>query len=235
VSKTNEPAAQRAPGNREGFVPRAGIIAFTCGLLLLAAVTLYSLWAFWPLGLEIVPGNPERRRISYLGLTDFTVSTERIYFITVALAGALGGVVHTLRSFSMYVGTRQLRWSWVPFNLLLPVVGALGGTLFYLVFRAGLFSSSTSTSDASPFGFAAIAALVGLFSGAGGGEAEADRQASLHGSSQVPTRPLRRGDQTRDTHEHVLRCPPRLATLTQPRPPSPSGRVGSSLAVSAWP
>ena len=32
------------------------------------------------------------------------------------------------------------------------------------MFRAGLFSSSTSTSDASPFGFAAIAALVGLFS-----------------------------------------------------------------------
>ncbi len=164
MSKTNEPAAQRAPGNREGFVPRAGIIAFTCGLLLLAAVTLYSLWAFWPLGLEIVAGNPERRKVSYLGLTDFTVSTEGIYFVTVALAGALGGVVHTLRSFSMYVGTRQLRWSWVPFNLLLPVVGALGGTLFYLVFRAGLFSSSTSTSDASPFGFAAIAALVGLFS-----------------------------------------------------------------------
>jgi hypothetical protein len=76
----------------------------------------------------------------------------------------LGGLVHTLRSFSMYVGTRQLRWSWVPFNLLLPVVGALGGTLFYLVFRAGLFSSSTATSDASPYGFAAIAGLVGLFS-----------------------------------------------------------------------
>ena len=144
-------------------MPRAGIIAFTGGLLLLAAVTLYSLWAFWPLGLEIVPGDPERRTVSYFGL-DFTVSTEGIYFVTVALAGALGGVVHTLRSFSMYVGTRQLRWSWVPFNLLLPVVGALGGTLFYLVFRAGLFSSSTSTADASPFGFAAIAALVGLFS-----------------------------------------------------------------------
>jgi hypothetical protein len=82
----------------------------------------------------------------------------------VALSGALGGLVHTVRSFSMYVGTRSLRWSWIPFNLLLPVVGALGGTVFYLVFRGGLFSSSTQATAANPYGFAAVAALVGLFS-----------------------------------------------------------------------
>jgi hypothetical protein len=64
----------------------------------------------------------------------------------------------------MYVGTRFLRWSWIPFNLLLPVVGALGGTVFYLVFRGGLFSTSTSATDVNPYGFAAVAALVGLFS-----------------------------------------------------------------------
>jgi len=64
----------------------------------------------------------------------------------------------------MYVGTRSLRWSWIPFNLLLPVVGALGGTVFYLVFRGGLFSSSTQATAANPYGFAAVAALVGLFS-----------------------------------------------------------------------
>jgi hypothetical protein len=162
VPRTNE-RAEPASGIGESFVPRGPVVAFTALFLLLAAVTLYSLWAFWPLGLHIVQRNPERRRVSYLG-GDFTVSTEALYFATVALAGALGGLVHTLRSFSMYVGTRRLRWSWIPFNLLLPFVGALGGTLFYLVFRAGLFSSSTSTSAASPFGFAAIAALVGLFS-----------------------------------------------------------------------
>ena len=64
----------------------------------------------------------------------------------------------------MYVGTRYLRWSWIPFNFLLPVVGALGGTVFYLVFRGGLFSTTTTATDANPFGFAAVAALVGLFS-----------------------------------------------------------------------
>ena len=150
MSKTNEPAAQRAPGNRKGFVPRAGIIAFTGGLLLLAALTLYSLWAFWPLGLEIVPGNPERRRISYLGLTDFTVSTKRIYFITVALAGALGGSSHA----PVVLDVRRDAATALELgsvNLLLPVVGALGGTLSISCSAPGC-PSLTSTSDASPSG-----------------------------------------------------------------------------------
>lgn len=145
-------------------MPRGGIIAFTACLLALAAALLYSLWAFWPPGLTVTSDNPERRAVTYLGVAHFRVSTEILYFAIVALAGALGGLVHTLRSFSMYVGTRRLRWSWIPFNLLLPAVGALGGTVFYLVFRAGLFSSSTPARDANAFGFAAIAALVGLFS-----------------------------------------------------------------------
>jgi hypothetical protein len=82
----------------------------------------------------------------------------------VALSGALGGVVHTLRSLAIYVGNRRLRWSWMAYYLLLPLIGALGGTLFYVVLRAGLFSPSTEVSQASPFGFAAVAGLVGLFS-----------------------------------------------------------------------
>ena len=41
------------------------------------------------------------------------------------------------------------------------MVGALGGTVFHLVFRGGLFSTSTSATAANPYGFAAVAALVG--------------------------------------------------------------------------
>ena len=130
----------------QGFVPKWWIVAFTVFLILLAALLLYSLWELWPSGLSTVNEDPERKRVTYFG-TDFDVSTDTLFFAIVALAGALGGLVHTLRSFSMYVGTRYLRWSWIPFNLLLPVVGALGGTVFYLVFRGGLFSTSTSATD----------------------------------------------------------------------------------------
>ena len=138
-------------------MPRGWIIALTLVMLALGAVVLYSLWALWP------SGKGEEQTVTLFG-AHFTVSSEQIFFVMVALSGALGGLVHTVRSFSMYVGTRSLRWSWIPFNLLLPVVGALGGTVFYLVFRGGLFSSSTQATAANPYGFAAVAALVGLFS-----------------------------------------------------------------------
>ena len=161
MSSTTERAAGRESGIGRGFVPRGWIIAFTACLLLLAGLLLYSLWAFWPTGL--VAGQ-QWKTVGYFG-DHITIRVETLFFAIVAFAGALGGLVHTLRSFSMYVGTRSLRWSWIPFNLLLPVVGALGGTVFYLVFRGGLFSTSSSSADiANPYGFAAIAALVGLFS-----------------------------------------------------------------------
>lgn len=156
-------ANTRASRIGHGFVPKWWIVAFTVLLLGLAAVALYSLWAFWPSDLQELSSRPEGKHVTYFG-AGFEVSTNTLFFAVVALAGALGGLVHTLRSFSMYVGTRYLAWSWIPFNLLLPAVGALGGTVFYLVFRGGLFSTSTSATDANPYGFAAVAALVGLFS-----------------------------------------------------------------------
>ena len=160
MPSTNE----RASRIGHGFVPKWWIVAFTALLLVLAATLLYSLWAFWPSELKTVNAQqPDERRVTYFG-AGFDVATDTLFFAIVALAGALGGLVHTLRSFSMYVGTRYLRWSWIPFNLLLPMDGALGGTVFYLVFRGGLFSTSTSATDANPYGFAAVAALVGLFS-----------------------------------------------------------------------
>ncbi|HWT23180.1 MAG TPA: hypothetical protein VN213_06710 [Solirubrobacteraceae bacterium] len=161
----------------EAFVGRIWLVLFV-GLLLVGALfTLAQLWIFWPTALEDVAapdgaqdaavaagGLPARKEVSYLGLARFELSTEVLFFLVVALSGALGGLIHTVRSLSTYVGVRRLRWSWVPYYLLLPLVGALGGTLFYVVLRAGLFSPSTEVQQASPFGFAAVAALVGLFS-----------------------------------------------------------------------
>jgi hypothetical protein len=131
-------------------------------------VVLYSLWAFWPTTPQEQAGTAVgnevlQQDINYLGWA-LTLSRETLFFLVVALAGVLGGLIHAIRSLSWYVGNREFRWSWLPFNLLLPFVGALGGTVFYLVLRAGLFSPSTSVEQASPFGFAAVGVLVGLFS-----------------------------------------------------------------------
>ena len=55
-------------------------------------------------------------------------------------------------------------WSWAAFYLLLPFTGAMLAVIFYLVVRGGFFSPQASTETTSPFGFAALSALVGLFS-----------------------------------------------------------------------
>jgi len=80
------------------------------------------------------------------------------------LAGALGGVLHSLRSIAWYVGERKLRWSWVLYYWCLPFVAAILALLFYLLIRGGLISAQGTTQDISPYGIAAVAGLVGLFS-----------------------------------------------------------------------
>jgi hypothetical protein len=147
-------------GVGDRFVPWTGIIVSLVIGVLLAAFLLYSLWAFWPTG--TASARP-RVSVTYLGI-HFRVSTDVLLFLVVACAGALGGTIHTLRSLSWYAGNRQLKWSWMPFYALLPLVAGSLATVFYLVIRAGLFSPSTTTQQVSPYGFAALAALVGLFS-----------------------------------------------------------------------
>ena len=150
--------------------PAGERIVSGCAVLLAVFVSIgamvllvYALWAFWPP--TPIPGNrvASSHAASFLGAS-FTISTETSFFIVVALAGALGGLVHTIRSMVWYAGHRNLKWSWVPFYVLLPFVGVTSGTLFYIVVRAGLISPTASTSAISPYGFAALAALVGLFS-----------------------------------------------------------------------
>lgn len=88
---------------------------------------------------------------------------ETRLLLIVMLCGFLGAMIYSLRSFFWYTGNRELVWSWMAMYILVPVVGAMMAVVFYLVFRGGLFSPTTTVSETSPFGFAAIAALVGMF------------------------------------------------------------------------
>lgn len=88
---------------------------------------------------------------------------ETRLLLLVLLGGFLGAMVYSLRSFFWYVGNRELKQSWLPLYFVVPFVGSMLAFVFYVVFRGGLFSPATSVSDTSPFGFVAIAALVGMF------------------------------------------------------------------------
>jgi len=181
-----EPANGSTSSVGEGWVPRSAIVALLALMMFTGALLLYCIWAFWP------PPSPsgagaaaavvdKPRDVGFLG-AHINVSADDVLFVIVAATGALGGLLHTIRSLSWYLGNRSLRWSWVPFYLLLPLVGASGATVFYLVFRAGLFSPSTTT-QANPYGFAAIAALVGLFS-----EQAMEKLHDVFGSLLAPAR-----------------------------------------------
>jgi hypothetical protein len=118
-----------------------------------------------------VPGGPQKPPLPDPELIKFfggrfvaNVFLETRLLILVMLAGALGSLMHALRSLYWYTGNRMMVWSWVAFYFLLPVTGAMLATIFYFVVRGGFFSSTASFETTSPFGFAALSALVGLFS-----------------------------------------------------------------------
>lgn len=50
----------------------------------------------------------------------FTVADEIRLLLIVMLAGALGSLVHSIRSFFWYIGNRELVWSWTGKYLMQP-------------------------------------------------------------------------------------------------------------------
>jgi hypothetical protein len=109
---------------------------------------------------ECGPGHQLPTKLFWM---DLCLSDEERLFLIVMFAGALGGLVHAVRSFYWYAGCRKLVLSWTGFYITLPVLGASMATIFYLVVRGGFFSPQSEISDTSPFGFAAMAVLIGMF------------------------------------------------------------------------
>lgn len=145
-------------------VPTGAVVAVLATAVALTVLDAYTLVAVWPASPSSGAAAPKAASIAYLG-THFQLSPDAEVFVIAAAAGALGGMIHVLRSLAWYIGNRYLRLSWLPFYLLLPIVGAALGTVFYLVARAGLFSpTSSATADTNVYGVAALAGLVGLFS-----------------------------------------------------------------------
>jgi hypothetical protein len=89
---------------------------------------------------------------------------EQHLFLLVILAGGLGSFVHVTRSFVDFIGNQRLRASWTWWYVLQPFTGASLAVVVYLVIRGGFFVGTSAGSIVNPFGFVAVATLVGLFS-----------------------------------------------------------------------
>jgi Putative Ig domain len=90
---------------------------------------------------------------------------ESRLILLVLFTGAFGACMTGLPSLADYLGQRKLVESWFTFYLARPFVGGGIAFIFYLVIRGGFLAGTNYDAAAvNPFGLAAVAALVGMFS-----------------------------------------------------------------------
>jgi len=172
---SEEEARPTAPGRGSQPPERVGseyamtrdIVVLTCVLLVLAVGLGTVLIEAWPPSAPRVGSGAAAQehpaRVRILFWTPALLRDVRLFLIVLA-AGGLGALIHTLRSLYEYVGNRLLRRSWLLMYTLEPVVGAVLALVVYCVIRGGLTTTMASAGDINPYGMAALAALVGMFS-----------------------------------------------------------------------
>ena len=158
-----ETVRSKRTGVGANLVPPVGIVLITAYLILVSLLLMYGLVQFWPLPTPAEGPAPVSSPVTFFFWTLLVSDEVRLIFI-VAMAGALGSLVHALRSLYWYVGNRELVFSWLAKYILLPFVGSTLGLVFYFVIRGGFFSPEATVEQTSPFGFAGLGALVGMFS-----------------------------------------------------------------------
>ncbi|HSO13061.1 MAG TPA: hypothetical protein VLT51_11850 [Anaerolineales bacterium] len=134
------------------------VTAYYISLGFLLAGNLVSIWPE-----SLGSSTPASERVTFFFQT-LLVSNEVRLILIVTMAGALGSLVHGFRSLFWYVGNHAYVKSWTLMYLLLPFVGSTLSLIFYFILRGGLFSPQATVEATSPFGFAGIAGLVGMFS-----------------------------------------------------------------------
>ena len=101
--------------------------------------------------------------ISVFGRCMQTTFDERLLMLVI-VAGILGAFVHGATSLADYIGNNSFNKSWTWFYLLRPAIGMSLALVFYFVIRGGFLSTTGGAQDINPYGIAALAGLVGMFS-----------------------------------------------------------------------
>jgi hypothetical protein len=145
----------------DSFVGRAWILILALTLVVLALAVFVVLIQIWPA--TTGSSNSFLTHHVVLGIHT-TLNVDTNLMLVAVFSGAIGGLLHSLRSIAWYVGQRELKWSWILFYACLPVVAGILALLFFFLLRGGLITTEGSAKDINPYGVAAIAGLVGLFS-----------------------------------------------------------------------
>jgi hypothetical protein len=95
---------------------------------------------------------------------DLALDPDAALLVLVVITGAFGSYVHAATSFADYVGNRRLATSWMWWYLLRIFIGVALAVIFYLAIRGGFLAAQADAASVNPYGIAALAGLVGMFS-----------------------------------------------------------------------
>lgn len=133
-------------------------------MIVMAIVLVTVVFILWPAQVEGQDGTVAwSGNLQLFGLQEDISADSRLILLVLAV-GALGSYVHGATSFISYVGNRSFHPSWTWWYVLRPLIGMALAVIFYFVIRGGLLGNTATAADVSPFGIAAVAGLVGMFS-----------------------------------------------------------------------
>src|SRR5690349_17914323 len=92
-----------------------------------------------------------------------TTFDERLLLLVI-VAGMLGAFIHGATSLADYIGNNRFNRTWTWFYVLRPGIGLALALVFYFVIRGGFLTTSGGAQDINPYGIAALAGMVGMFS-----------------------------------------------------------------------
>lgn len=133
-------------------------------MLLLPPLLITQLVALWPSALAATAsaGRDQPTTVWLFGLFSTTLSPDGALIMLVVLVGALTSLAEVSFRFVANAGRGELTTRWTWGYLLRPTQGAVLALTAYFALRGGLLGTSSPT-ELNPYGLAAIAALVGLF------------------------------------------------------------------------
>ena len=118
-------------------------------------------------GVTIASGEviriPINLKIGSFGKCVPTTFDERLLLLVI-IAGMLGAFVHGATSLADYLGNNAFNKNWTWFYLLRPAIGMSLALVFYFAIRGGFLSTTGGAKDINPYGIAALAGMVGMFS-----------------------------------------------------------------------
>jgi hypothetical protein len=120
--------------------------------LILGGTLIYLLYELWP--------DSDKSNL---------VSSRRLHeegrLILLALVcGGIGGFLHGIRSYSIFIGNQGLGKNWVWWYIMKAPQGGGLALIFYLLARIGMFTLSQGGEGVNQHGIAALCILAGLFS-----------------------------------------------------------------------